>query len=149
MAIKNVPDNPSAAEQMKKDNVLQALLTTQNVNEAAKAAGVSRKTIYTYMNTDSELLLAYRDAKREQLRILSERMSDGATKATEYILSLIDNEEAPATARLKASVSMLELYIGFRNLEGSINESVLRETGSGKRTNFFSNMSEIEYPNSL
>jgi len=144
---------PSIAEQIKKDNVLQALLTARNINEAADISGISRKTIYKYLNTDSKFLLAYRDAKREQLRAVSDRMSEGAAKAAEYILNLIDNEEAPASVRLQASIKLLSLYTKFRDIEGTLNALVLRETGSGRKISFLEafnkDLSEVEYPSSL
>jgi len=119
------------AEEIRKENALQALIVANNVSEAAETAGISRKTLYTYLNTDSDFLLAYRDAKREQLRAVSERMSEGATQATEYILSLISNEDAPPAIRLQASVKLLELYGKFRGYEGQINAAVLSATGNG------------------
>ena len=142
--------NIPTAEQIRKDNVLQALLTASNINAAADAAGVSRKTVYTYLNTDGAFLLAYRDAKREQLRAICDRMSEGATKATDYIIKLIGDEDAPPAVRLQASVKLLELYTRFREIEGKLNMVVFKETNYGENSlsdidSFFG----ITYPNSL
>jgi hypothetical protein len=125
-----MPKNNSTqitADEVKRNNVLQALVTAKDINEAAQIAEVSRKTIYTYMTSDDIFVVAYRNLKREQLRELSDKMTVGATKAADYLLSMLDDEETPPNVKLQACVKILELYAKFRELEGGINRAVFSE----------------------
>lgn len=115
------------ADEIRRNNVLEALTAAKDIEEASQTAGVSRKTIYSYMANDTEFITAYRNIKREQLRDITDRMTLGATKATDYILSLLDDEEAPPAVRLQASVKLLDLFAKFRVLEGAINAATYKE----------------------
>jgi molybdate transport repressor ModE-like protein len=50
---------------LKRAAILEALAAAGSITEAAELAGVSRKTIYAYMNADTDFIAAYRDMKRK------------------------------------------------------------------------------------
>lgn len=112
-----------------KDKILQALTVASDISEASELAGVSRKTIYAYLK-DDEFILAYRNIKRVQIRDISEKMNEGAYRAFERLLDIIDNSKVPYQVQLQACVKMLELYQKFVKLETNINQATLTDNNT-------------------
>ena len=112
---------------IKRNNILEALLTSKNIEEASKKANVSRKTIYSYLNNDVELMTQYRNLKREQLRDLSESLTLASTKAVTTLTNVIDDVEIEPKTRVQASSKILELFMSVRSLENEINRYTIYE----------------------
>ncbi len=118
-------DNLSTSK-IKKDKILKALITSKDISEASKVAGVTRKTIYSYLN-DEDLIIAYRDIKRTQMREISEKISSGAVSAAKFLIEVLSDTSAPTNIKLHASAKLLDFYFKFINLETNINSAILEE----------------------
>ena len=118
------------AQNLQKDKILQALTTSKDISEASKIAGVSRKTIYSYLK-DEDFVLAYRNMKRIQFREISEKIAHGANIATEFLLTLLYDINAPYHAKMQASVKLLELYSKFIDFEAGVNNATFEENDDG------------------
>lgn len=91
-----------------KARALDALLDSATITEAAEKAGISRKTLYSYMREDVEFARAYKAA---QERLTLERMATveaDRQRATATIFSLMDDKTQPGAVRLKAAQTILE-----------------------------------------
>ncbi len=115
------------AHNLQKDKILQALTTSKDISEASKIAGVSRKTIYSYLK-DEDFVLAYRNIKRIQFREISEKIAHGANVSTEFLLTLLYDINAPYHVKVQASVKLLELYSKFINFETDVNNATFEES---------------------
>jgi DNA-binding phage protein len=113
------------AKDLKRTAILEALAAAASITEAAELAGVSRKTIYSYMNGDPEFITAYRDMKRGQVRDIAETINRGAEKAAAFIAGLLDDKEAPASVKLTAAVKLLEIGARYREAETAIDGATL------------------------
>lgn len=91
-----------------KARALDALLDSATLTEAAEKAGISRKTLYSYIRNDGDFARAYKEA---QERLTLERIEDikaERRKATDVILSLMNDQAQPGAVRLKAAQLILD-----------------------------------------
>ena len=93
---------------IKKQNVIDALMDSGTLTEAAEKAGISRKTLYNYMQKDTDFARAYRDARE---RLTLERLDNieaeqAAAKAV--ILEIMNDKEQNSAIRLKAAQTILD-----------------------------------------
>lgn len=113
------------AADLRRAAILEALAAAGTITEAAELAGVSRKTIYSYMNEDKEFIAAYRDMKRGQIRDMANTINQKAEKAAAFIAGLLDDKEAPAAVKLSAAVKLLEIGAKYREAETAIDSATL------------------------
>lgn len=114
------------AHELQKDKILEALTVSKDISEASKIAGVTRKTIYSYL-TDEDLIIAYRDIKRTQMREISEKISSGAVSVAKFLIEVLSNASAPPNVKLHASAKLLDFYIKFTNIETNMNSAIFEE----------------------
>lgn len=117
-------------ESLKRNNILEALMTAKNIEEASNLAGVSRKTIYQYLNNDIDLITQYRNIKREQLRELSESLSESTETALKNIIDIAEDKNTPPFVKLQANLKVIELFMKIRQVENGINEKIYQENKS-------------------
>lgn len=115
------------AHDLQKDKILKALTVSKDISEASKVAGVTRKTIYSYLK-DNDFVIAYRNLKRTELRELSEKISCGAVLASNFLIGILDDVNAAPSVKLQASTKLLEFYFKFMNVEANINSDILEES---------------------
>lgn len=115
------------AYDLQKDKILKALTVSKDISEASKVAGVTRKTIYSYLK-DKDFVIAYRNLKRTELREISEKISCGAVVASNFLIGILDDVNATPSVKLQASTKLLEFYFKFMNVEANINSDILEET---------------------
>jgi hypothetical protein len=120
-------EKPLTAEEVKRNAALDALIQADSITAAAEAAGISRKTLYNYLNNDKDFVYAYRDMKREQLRETAGRVQAAADKATGFITALLDDKEAPYPVRLNAAFKILDLARTYRDIEAQINQNTIED----------------------
>lgn len=89
------------AHDLQKDKILNALTVSKDISEASKVAGVTRKTIYSYLK-DKDFVIAYRNLKRTELRELSEKISCGAVLASNFLIGILDDVNATPSVKLQA-----------------------------------------------
>jgi len=90
----------------KQEHAIAALLTKRNVEEAARAADISVKTLLRWLKT-SEFVGAYRAARREAFSQCIVRLQHGATAATSTLLKIMLNDNAPPACRVRAADTVL------------------------------------------
>lgn len=115
------------AHGLKKDKILKALTTAKDISEASQIAGVSRKTIYSYLK-DKDFIIAYRNLKNTELREVSEKISFGASYAADFLINILNDTTAKQNTKLHASIKLLDFYSKFVNIETSINSTILKES---------------------
>ena len=92
-----------------KQKALNALLDSNTLTEAAKKAGINRKTLYNYIHTDIDFARAYEEAQAQIVIAQLEDMSEARNQAREVITGIMQDEKQPAAIRLKAAQSVFSI----------------------------------------
>jgi dTDP-4-amino-4,6-dideoxygalactose transaminase len=92
-----------------KQKALSALLDSSTLTEAAKKAGINRKTLYNYIHTDIDFARAYEEAQAQIVIAQLEDMSEARNQAREVIAGIMRDEQQPAAIRLKAAQSVFNI----------------------------------------
>lgn len=82
---------------------LDALMTTRNLSEAAKQAGISRKTLYHYIHNDYEFATAYREMMNGQLAQTMDDLQQRREAALSVITDIMNNPNEKTENRLRAA----------------------------------------------
>lgn len=98
----------------KQDKLLAALLESPTIQTAAKIAGISEATALRYLK-DEEFVVAYRDTRREIVSHSITSLQSACSNAVATLCDVCDNTEAPASSRIAAAKSILEM--SFRAVE--------------------------------
>ena len=109
----------------KQRKAIESLMTNANVLEAAKAAGVSRQTIYRWMNTDLAFQQALCRAETEALTGLSRSLVTLGVKATQTLEQTLSDQGSSAGARVRAADIILGRLLQLRELV-SLEERISR-----------------------
>jgi hypothetical protein len=125
MAKKEKIEQPLTAEEVKRNAALTALIQSDTLSAAAETAGISRKTLYNYLNTDKDFGRAYRDIKQAQLRETAVKVQSAADKAIDLITGLLDDEDAPYPVRLNAALKTLDLIGTYRKADDALDSALL------------------------
>lgn len=91
-----------------KARALDALLDSATLTEAAEKAGISRKTLYSYMRDDIEFARAFKAAQERLTLERIEAVEADRQRATKAIFALMDDKTQPGAVRLKAAQIILE-----------------------------------------
>src|SRR5262249_38093934 len=91
----------------KKEEAIMALLTQRNVEEAARASGVSATTLMRWLKLP-EFHLAYREARRAAFGQCIARLQQASGAAVSTLLKVMLDAMAPASCRVRAAASVLE-----------------------------------------
>jgi hypothetical protein len=86
----------------KKEAAIAALLTHRNIDEAAKAVGISAPTLIAWMKVP-EFDQAYREARRDAFRQSVARLQLASGAAVTTLLKIMVDGGAPASSRLRAA----------------------------------------------
>ncbi len=95
---------PPTAKQLK---ALEALLEGANIQDAASAAGVNRKTVGRWLN-DPAFWTLYQVNSRRVLELAARRLTGKLDAAVGLLASVIDDDEAPASVRLRAASQVID-----------------------------------------
>ena len=94
---------------MKENNMvkaMRALAENDSLTAAAKAVGLSRPTIYTYLRDKS-----FRERLQQQRAVMAvqraEALADARAAAIQAITDVMNDESAPPTARIMAAKAVL------------------------------------------
>jgi AcrR family transcriptional regulator len=101
----------------KKDRAIAALLHAESIREAAKEAGLAEATLHRYLK-DESFKEAYRAAKREIVDHAICHLQRSSGKAVKALVSVIEDKEAPASARVTAAKTILEMSLNALECEG-------------------------------
>lgn len=100
---------------VKQQKAITALLTERTTRDAAKAAGVNEKTLYTWLN-DKNFRAALRSAEKDILDDVTRRLSAGQSLALDTLEKLVKSARHEST-KLRASVAWLEMSLKFRDMQ--------------------------------
>ena len=109
----------------KQRKAIESLMANANVLEAAKAARVSRQTIYRWMNTDQAFQQALCRAETEALTGLSRSLVALGVKATQTLEQTLSDQGSSAGARVRAADIILGRLLQLRELV-SLEERISR-----------------------
>lgn len=90
------------------NKALTALLETDTLTAAAEKAGISRKTLYSYLTNDKEFASAYMDAQSQQRIERLDEMREAALQARNTIMEIMTDKGQPTAMRLKAAAIVLD-----------------------------------------
>ena len=91
----------------KKEQAIAALLFHRNVEEAARAVGISSNTLLRWLK-DPEFDAAYREARRAASRESIARLQDALGAAVTTVLKIMVDSNVPAGTRLRAAEIVLD-----------------------------------------
>jgi hypothetical protein len=103
----------------KKEEAIHALCTQRNLEEAASAAGVSKRTLTRWLKLP-EFRDAYREARRERVSQSNARLQQASGAAVSTLMKIMVDPSAPAAARVRAADRILDgahQAIGFEDTE--------------------------------
>jgi transposase-like protein len=92
----------------KKEAAIAALLEQRNVQEAARAAGISTQTLYRWLRMP-EFVEEYRRARRIVLEQAYARTQQNAALAVSVLMKLMVDSLTPASGRIRAALGLFSL----------------------------------------
>ena len=81
---------------------IAALLTQRNIDEAAKAAGISPNTLLNWMKVP-EFQAAYREARRAAYSQAVAKLQQGTSAAATTLLKVMLDQSTPASVKVRAA----------------------------------------------
>lgn len=96
-----------AKSEQKKSAALAALLEYGSLTEAAEKAGISRRTLYSYLHNDLEFARAYSETRNRQAIDYMDSLNARRERAQAVIMEMLEDKTQPATIRLKAAQIIL------------------------------------------
>src|SRR5215469_14378462 len=86
----------------KMEEAVAALLTQRNIDEAAKTAGISTRTLIRWMK-EPEFQKAWREARRQAFGQSIARLQQATGAAATTLLKIMVDQSAPASTRVRAA----------------------------------------------
>ncbi|MHB2018692.1 MAG: hypothetical protein ACYCW6_17225 [Candidatus Xenobia bacterium] len=121
-----VTDSESKAER-RYDLAIAALLTEPSLRDAATKAGVSERTLFRWQQTPL-FRERFAAARRETVRQAIAKLQAISSKAVETLEAVMDDPEAPATAKVAAAKEILGTSIKAVEME-ALEERLGRQKG--------------------
>ena len=100
----------------KKEQAIVALLAHPTVGQAATAVGIGESTMFRWLQRD-DFRQAYRLSRHEALGQALARMHAAASEAVSTLREVMTDTTAPASTRVSAARSVVELAIKAVELE--------------------------------
>ena len=91
----------------KQTKALEALLDGANIQDAASAAGVNRKTVARWLQEPAYWKL-YQVNHRRGLELAARRLTGKLDMAVDMVSSVMEDDEAPPSVRLRAAQQVIE-----------------------------------------
>ena len=113
----------------KKAAALAALMECGTFTEAAKQAGIDRKTLYNYMTMDRDFAKAYREGMERATIERAEASALLREKAQETIISIMEDDTQPAAVRLKAAQAIMAEAAEAASANVKLNNANIDRTG--------------------
>ena len=92
------------------------MITEPTIKAAADKIGITPRTLYKWLKMP-EFRSAYMQAKREAVSVAITRLQQAATEAVEALRAIMNDTSKPASARVSAARSILELAIKAIEIE--------------------------------
>jgi len=122
----------------KMEAAIAALLTKRNIDEAAKAVGISPNTLLNWMKVP-EFQAAYREARKAAYSQAVAKLQQGATAAATTLLKVMVDQSTPASVKVHAAECVMthsSKAIEIEDIEARVSalELVAPSQKSGGRT---------------
>jgi hypothetical protein len=108
----------------KQEPAIAALLSQRNVEEAARAVGISTRTLLRWLKVP-EFQAAYREARRAAFGQSVARLQQGAAAAATTLLKTMIDPNTPASVRVRAAdcvMSHATKAIEIEDIEARVTE---------------------------
>jgi hypothetical protein len=93
------------------------LLVQGSLQAAAAASGIHEKTLRQWLRDDAVFQMAYREARRAVVQHAITQVQRASGEAVETLRSVMQDTEAPASARVSAAKAILETAVKGVELE--------------------------------
>lgn len=100
----------------KQEQAIAALLTAPSITEAAQQTGIGEQTLFRWLK-DPAFAEAYRQARRQVVQQAITQLQAACGEAVENLRVIMGNPEAPASARVSAARTVLEMAVKAVELE--------------------------------
>jgi hypothetical protein len=92
---------------LKQEAALLALLDNNTIEAAYKAAGISKATMWRFMQ-DANFQASYRASRRQLVETAIAQLQKHATTAARVLVNIAVDREAPASSRVAAAKTILD-----------------------------------------
>ena len=92
----------------KQEKALMALLTESTIKQAADKTGIGETTLYRWLQEEA-FDRAYRNARKRALTQTITKLQQTTTSAVETLKNVMEDSESPASSRVSAAKTILEL----------------------------------------
>ena len=117
----------------KKEEAIAALLTQRNMEEAARMAGIGKRTLIRWLKLP-EFQAAYREARRAAVSQSNARLQQASSAAVSTLLKIMVDVSAPASARVRAADRILErAKQGLENEDIEVRVAALEQAARERR----------------
>lgn len=99
-----------AKKTRKAEAAVAALLMAPTIATAAASIGISEQTLWRWLQ-DPDFQAKYREAKRQAVAQAVARLQQASGEAVEALREIMNDGEAPASARVSAAKSVLEMAV--------------------------------------
>jgi hypothetical protein len=100
----------------KQELALAALLTCSAITDAAKQCGIGEVTLHRWLK-DATFQAAYRDARRAVVQHAITQVQQATGEAVETLRRVMQDPEAPASAKVSAAKNILDTAVKAVELE--------------------------------
>ncbi|MGA2150259.1 MAG: hypothetical protein ABSH49_35495 [Bryobacteraceae bacterium] len=101
---------------LKHEKAIAALMTQRNVEEAARVAGIGKRTLYRWQQ-EPEFQDAYREAKQAAVSQSMARLQYASSAAASTLLKLIVDPSTPASVKARVADSILNHAVKATEME--------------------------------
>lgn len=101
---------------LKQQKAIMALLTEPTITQAAERSGVGETTLYRWMK-EEEFDQAFRDARKKAFSQTISRLQQTTTNAVQTLEAVMGDEKAPASSRVTAAKTVIEMAFKAYELE--------------------------------
>jgi AcrR family transcriptional regulator len=96
---------------------VSALLSEPTIGKAADRAGVSVRTLYSWLHDDAAFIATYQDARRQAVQQAIAQLQKHSSDAVSVLVSIMKNTSKPPAVRIAAASKVLDLAIKGVELE--------------------------------
>jgi hypothetical protein len=104
---------------VKQEKAIMALLTEPTIKLAAKKAGVGETTLYRWM-LEETFDKAYKEARKTAMDQTIFRLQQTTTDAVQTLKDVMEDKEAPASSRVTAAKTVLEMAFKAYEIENVV-----------------------------
>jgi len=99
--------NETGCISKKQEQAIIALISHRTIEEAARASGIGKTTIFRWLQ-DDVFQTAYREARGRVIRQAISQAQSACSEAIEVLREIMNSSESPASTRVSAAKAILE-----------------------------------------